>query len=126
MLVGGEGDADTTLRERLSNAQADIEKNVQRLNETRWRLSETRAEIQAGRDQRQILHDSAYARLSARLESLPVIEQAKGVLIAQTGCEPDEAFSLLRAASQRANVKVRDLAVAIVQRASAGGAKPEA
>ena len=30
-----------------------------------------------------------------------MIEQAKGILIAQTGCEPDEAFDMLRQASQR-------------------------
>jgi hypothetical protein len=54
----------------------------------------------------------------ARLESQPVIEQAKGVLIAQTGCGPDEAFKMLRSASQRMNVRVRDLAADIVARAS--------
>ena len=41
---------------------------------------------------------------------MPVIEQAKGVLMAQHGCGPDEAFDLLRRASQRFNVPVRVLA----------------
>jgi AmiR/NasT family two-component response regulator len=50
-----------------------------------------------------------------------VIEQAKGVLMAQAGCRPDEAFDILRRASQRTNVKVRDLAADIVERASGGG-----
>jgi AmiR/NasT family two-component response regulator len=35
---------------------------------------------------------------------MPVIEQAKGILIAQTGCTPEEAFDMLRRASQRSNV----------------------
>jgi AmiR/NasT family two-component response regulator len=74
-----------------------------------------------GRSERQALPDSAFARLQARLESLPVIEQAKGVLMAQAGCRPDEAFDILRRASQRMNVKVRDLAADIVRRASQGG-----
>jgi GAF domain-containing protein len=39
-----------------------------------------------------------------------VIEQAKGILMAQHGCDPDEAFDLLRRASQRFNVRVRVLA----------------
>ena len=44
------------------------------------------------------------------LGSRPVIEQAKGILMAQRGCGPDEAFDLLRRASQRFNVPVRVLA----------------
>jgi AmiR/NasT family two-component response regulator len=35
------------------------------------------------------------------------------------GCTPDEAFDLLRRASQRENVKLRDIAARIVERASA-------
>ena len=46
---------------------------------------------------------------------MPVIEQAKGVLMAQHRCGPDEAFDLLRRASQRANVKVSVLAAQIVE-----------
>jgi hypothetical protein len=53
-------------------------------------------------------------RLQARLESLSVIEQAKGILMAQQRCGPEEAFDLLRRASQRANIKVHVLAVKIV------------
>ena len=47
---------------------------------------------------------------AARLDTAPVIEQAKGILMAQQGCGPDEAFDLLRRASQRFNVPVRVLA----------------
>ncbi len=46
-----------------------------------------------------------------------MIEQAKGILIAQTGCSPDEAFTMLRQASQRSNVRVSELAAGIVDRA---------
>ena len=60
----------------------------------------------AGRD---LLQHSEYARLLARLESMPVIEQAKGILMAQSRCGDAQAFDLLRRASQRANVPVRDL-----------------
>jgi len=44
-----------------------------------------------------------------------VIEQAKGIVMAQQRCGPDEAFDLLRRASQRKNVKVSVLAAQIVE-----------
>jgi len=72
-------------------------------------------QIENGRSRQERLHDSAFARLQAKLDSMPVIEQAKGVLMAQQRCGPDEAFDLLRRASQRANVKVSVLAARIVE-----------
>src|SRR5499433_4447408 len=51
---------------------------------------------------------------AAQLDTMPVIEQAKGMLMAQQGCGPDEAFDLLRRASQRFNVPVRVLAARLV------------
>jgi hypothetical protein len=45
---------------------------------------------------------------------MPVIEQAKGIVMAQSGCDPEAAFDLLRRASQRSNVPVRELAAQIV------------
>ena len=57
--------------------------------------------------------DSASLR-TAQLDTMPVIEQAKGILMAQHGCGPDEAFDLLRRASQRFNVPVRVLAARLV------------
>ena len=56
--------------------------------------------------------------LRATLRSRPVIDQAKGILIAERGCTPDEAFDMLSAASQRENRKVRDIAEAMVDRAT--------
>jgi AmiR/NasT family two-component response regulator len=108
--------AGNDLAQRLAAARRDVEANVLQLDLTRSRLLATRQWITINRAQRQALHDSAFARLAARLESQPVIEQAKGILIAQVGCSPDEAFGLLRAASQRTNVPVRDLARDIVAR----------
>ena len=49
--------------------------------------------------------------MTVQLATMPVIEQAKGILIARTGCEPDEAFDQLRGVSQRANVPIRRLDV---------------
>jgi GAF domain-containing protein len=48
------------------------------------------------------------------MESRAVIEQAKGVLMAQRHVDADAAFEILRAASQRYNRKLRDIAAGIV------------
>jgi ANTAR domain len=71
------------------------------------------------------LRYSAYARLQAQLASLPVIEQAKGIIMARNSCSEEQAFDALRRASQRKNIKVRDLAAFIVaSTARPAGAKP--
>jgi GAF domain-containing protein len=48
------------------------------------------------------------------MDSRAVIEQAKGVLMAQRHIDADEAFDVLREASQRYNRKLRDIAHGIV------------
>jgi hypothetical protein len=62
------------------------------------------------------LRYSAHARLQARLKSMPVIEQAKGIIMAQYGWPEDQAFDALRRVSQQQNIKLRDLAAEIVAR----------
>jgi AmiR/NasT family two-component response regulator len=61
------------------------------------------------------------------MSSSSVIEQAKGMLMAAQGCDEDEAFELLVQASQRENVKLRDVAQRIVEDAVARGreSKPD-
>ena len=106
------------LARRASAVKVELEAVSLRLRDSRAMLQETRRQLGTGRSSRQLLHESQFARLLARLETMPVIEQAKGVLIAQTGCDAEQAFDMLRSASQRANVPVRDLAADIVDRAS--------
>jgi len=103
-----------SLHEALEAARAENRVQAQRLQEARAQLQAITEWIETGRPQREVLHESAVARLRARLESLPVIEQAKGILMAQQRCGPEEAFDLLRRASQRANLKVHVLAAQIV------------
>ena len=62
--------------------------------------------------------------LRTALETRPVIDQAKGVLIAKHGCTPDEAFDMLSTASQRSNKKVREIAAGIVGTMQDGGPDP--
>jgi anti-anti-sigma factor len=52
------------------------------------------------------------------LRARVTIEQAKGLVIAVRGCAPDEAWATLRRASQEFNVKLRELAVALVEHVS--------
>jgi AmiR/NasT family two-component response regulator len=47
----------------------------------------------------------------------PVIEQAMSIMMAELTCTPDEAFDLLRRASQRANIKVSVLAAHLIDQA---------
>jgi len=49
------------------------------------------------------------------MQSRAVIEQAKGVLMAQRHVDADQAFEILREASQRYNRKLRDIAAGIVE-----------
>lgn len=53
------------------------------------------------------LHDE---QMEEALQSRDVIGQAKGVIMAREGVGPDQAFDMLRRASQRLNVKLRDVA----------------
>ena len=53
-------------------------------------------------------------QLSTALESRAVIEQAKGVLMALQHCDEDQAFDILRRASQRSNKKLRDVAAELI------------
>lgn len=74
-----------------------------------------------------LLNVSAYwtafdltSQLSEAMESRAVIEQAKGILMALTpGATPDDAFAMLRSASQRENIKLREIAKRIVDRTGA-------
>lgn len=63
---------------------------------------------------RDLLRHSELARLRAQLDTMPTIEQAKGIIMAQARCGEAEAFILLRQASQRLNEPVRDLAAHVV------------
>jgi ANTAR domain-containing protein len=71
-------------------------------------------DVKADERDRELLSESATARLQARLETMPVIEQAKGVIMHQNRCTEEQAFDWLRKTSQRSNVPVRELAVRIV------------
>lgn len=55
--------------------------------------------------------------MQAAMEHRAVIEQAKGILIGERHCTPDEAFAILAKLSQDTNTKLRDVASALVRSA---------
>ena len=77
-----------------------------------WRSLAARHELQ---------QRSAHARVVARLQTMPVIEQAKGIIMAQSSCGPAEAFDALRRASQQSNIPVRELAAQLVANTAGEG-----
>jgi ANTAR domain len=104
---------------QLQAAKRRTSENWQLIQAAWGETERIRARRLAARSDR--LRYSAYARLQARLVSMPVIEQAKGIIMAKYGWSEDQAFDALRRASQRENVKVRDLAATIVARAAHPG-----
>jgi len=56
------------------------------------------------------------ADLQEALASRSTIDQALGVLMAQNRCSRDEAFGILRRASQHRNLKLRDIAATVIER----------
>jgi len=65
-------------------------------------------------------------QLGQAMQSRAVIEQAKGILMARSPkMTADEAFDALRKASQRENLKVRDIARRIVERKPADASRSE-
>jgi two-component system, response regulator / RNA-binding antiterminator len=123
-MDAGPGDSLLTVANRLSAARLEFDAQTRRFEDNRTRLQETFDQLRKGRPQREKLRDSAFARMQAKLDTMPVIEQAKGVLMAQHRCGPEEAFDLLRRASQRANVKVSVLAAQIVEQVASHEPRP--
>ena len=62
------------------------------------------------------------ASLRRAMQSRASIEQAKGILMGERQCTPDEAFAVLRKLSSDSNVKLADVARALVYRTQQTGA----
>lgn len=61
------------------------------------------------------------AQLREALASRATIDQAKGLVMAERRCTPDQAFQYLVRLSNDTNVRVADVAAALVYRAQGGG-----
>jgi transcriptional regulator with GAF, ATPase, and Fis domain len=73
-----------------------------------------------------LYHDAAdlAAQLQAAMETRSVIEQAKGIIMADKHCSGDEAFKVLTRLSQNQNLKLRIVAQALVDSVTQPGAGP--
>jgi GAF domain-containing protein len=63
------------------------------------------------------------SQLAEALETRDLIGQAKGIVMARERCDSNEAFDILRRASQRTNRKLRDIAAELVASAVDGSEK---
>lgn len=120
MVGAGSEDRPSLNFARLEAVRRESREIRQLSQEAIARAQQTRAQVRWGRSSRQLLHDSEFARLVARQKTMAVIEQAKGILMAQQRCGPEEAFDLLRRVSQRANVKLHVLAAQMVATMASG------
>lgn len=68
-------------------------------------------------------HAALIEQLRSSLTSRTVIDQALGIIMATERCTQSRAFSILRAASQNSNVKLRDIASSVVT--SVSGEPPQ-
>ena len=59
-------------------------------------------------------HAALIEQLRSSLTSRTVIDQALGIIMAREHCNQARAFAILRSASQNSNVKLRDIASAVV------------
>lgn len=92
-------------------ADADGEGRVERLHGTVTDLTEAR---------RRFTQQDVDAAVTRVVASRWAIEQAKGVLMACCGVDADAAFEVLVHASQEHNVKVRDIAAAVLDSLDTG------
>lgn len=63
-------------------------------------------------------------QLRRAIVSRPVIDQARGILMAAHACSAEQAWDILREASQRSNTKLRDVAEALIASTAADGPVP--
>ncbi|MDQ1060197.1 hypothetical protein QFZ23_004098 [Arthrobacter globiformis] len=60
------------------------------------------------------------ANLRRAMESRTIIDTAVGIIIAQNRCSQEDAINLIKSASSTRNLKLRDVAAAIVESAAGG------
>ncbi|PZH15828.1 hypothetical protein C1I97_07415 [Streptomyces sp. NTH33] len=63
-------------------------------------------------------------QLRQAIASRPVIDQARGILMATHACTPEQAWDILRETSQRSNIKLRTVAAAVTKGVRSDGPPP--
>ncbi|MFG3150932.1 ANTAR domain-containing response regulator [Streptomyces sp. NPDC048219] len=80
--------------------------------------------VAAERSERLTVLQEEVEQLRRALATRPVIDQARGVLMALHACTPDEAWDILRDASQLSNTKLRTVAAAVTAGTRGDGPPP--
>jgi GAF domain-containing protein len=110
LVVGGDGLG-------ALNLYSDVKSGFDAADEEAGAIFANQASVTLANARAYWANEELKRNLQRALESRGVIEQAKGILIAQQGYSDDEAFDVLSRASQRSNRRVHELAVEIVERA---------
>lgn len=105
-------------RERARELLEQVKGGLAENRVLRLALAEAIRDRQPGPARPELVPRPEYAQMAARLETMPLIEQAKGIIMAQSHCAEAEAFEILRRVSQRSNMPVRELAAQIVAKAA--------
>ena len=115
-------------RHRIIDTSGNVRSVIvvgEQLHDERGRVVGTQGfYIDATPDERE-QQDQMTAQLAVIAENRAVIEQAKGVLMAAYGIEPNRAFEILKWRSQETNVKLRELASRFMAAVSARHLSPE-
>ena len=114
-MESSSGDSRRVDAGRLEAVQLKSEGLGRRCAEATARARAVCDQVSRCRSQRETSRDSAAAWRQAGLTCIPVIEQAKGIVMVRQHCGPMEAFDLLHRASQRANTRVHVLAAQVVR-----------
>jgi hypothetical protein len=105
---------------RMAVNRADIDALLAHADQSDARVDDIEASIESDRDMIADLQDQGVLsrehaeQLQEALKSSRTIGAAIGMIMASRGVGADEAFSILRTASQHANRKLRDLAHELV------------
>ncbi|MFB7085638.1 ANTAR domain-containing protein [Streptomyces sp. NPDC056296] len=86
----------------------------------------TPSSVAAERSERLHVLQEEVDQLRQAIASRPVIDQARGVLMALHACTSEEAWHILREASQLSNTKLRTVAAAVTASAESDGPPPPA
>jgi tetrahydromethanopterin S-methyltransferase subunit F len=109
--MGGSEDLDVT--QRLAELDARLADGTRRIDALEARVETNREVIRELRGEGLVARGRA-DNLEAALRSSRVIGAAVGIVMAERRCTQEEEFEVLRKASQDHNVKLRDVAEALV------------
>ena len=115
------------LARRVMTSRADIDQLEARADESEARADDIETRVEVDRDMIADLQDQGVLsrehaeQMERALKSSRTIGAAIGMIMASRNVCEDEAFTILRTASQNSNRKLRDLAAELVASGGPGG-----